>query len=290
MSEYAIISDSSSDLSAPLAEELGLAIVPLTVRVGDKEYVNYLDGREISPKDFYKLMREGVPCQTSAANVQAIIEQMESSLKEGKDVLYLAFSSGLSVTYQNALLAVQDLQGKYLDRKIYVVDTLCASLGEGLICYLCVKEKEKGKTLEEVRDFAEDIKLRVCHWFTVDDLNHLRRGGRVSATTAIVGTMLNIKPILHVDNEGHLIKTGVVRGRQLSLKSLVDHMEKTVIDPQSQTIFISHGDCLEDAQYVADLIKERFGIKDFVIHFIGPVIGAHAGPGTVALFFIGNGR
>lgn len=288
MGDYVIITDSSCDLSSQLAEELGLAVVPLTVRMEDKEYANYLDGREINPTEFYQKIKNGISCQTSAVNSQLFVECMESFLQEGKDILYLAFSSGLSATYQNGQLAVRELKEKYPDRKIFAIDTLCASLGQGLLCYLCVKEKEKGKTIEAVKDFAEDSKQNVCHWFIVDDLNHLRRGGRISTTTAIVGSMLSIKPVLHVDKEGRLMKMETVRGRKAALKRLVDHMEKTATDPQNQTIFISHGDCQEDAQYVADLIKERFGVKDFFIHFIGPVIGAHAGPGTVALFFMGT--
>lgn len=290
MSEYVIISDSSCDLPAQMALELELTIVPLTVRMGDREYANYLDGREITPREFYQKMRDGTPCQTSAVNSQLLVDSMEPFLQEGKDILYLAFSSGLSATYQNGILAASDLGEKYPDRKIFLVDTRCASLGQGLLCYLCVQEKKNGKTIEEVRDFAENTKQQVCHWFIVDDLNHLRRGGRISATTAIVGTMLNIKPVLHVDQEGHLIKMGTVRGRQAALKALVDHMEKTVTEARGQLIFISHGDCEEDARYVADLVKERFGVRDFIIHFIGPVIGAHAGPGTVALFFLGTER
>jgi DegV family protein with EDD domain len=290
MSEYVIISDSSCDLPAQMALELELTIVPLTVRMGDREYANYLDGREITPREFYQKMRDGAPCQTSAVNSQLLVDSMESFLQEGKDILYLAFSSGLSATYQNGILAASDLVEKYPGRKIFLVDTRCASLGQGLLCYLCVQEKKNGKTIEEVRDFAENTKQQVCQWFIVDDLNHLRRGGRISATTAIVGTMLNIKPVLHVDQEGHLIKMGTVRGRQAALKALVDHMEKTVTEARGQLIFISHGDCEEDARYVADLVKERFGVQDFIIHFIGPVIGAHAGPGTVALFFLGTER
>ena len=203
---------------------------------------------------------------------------------------YLCFSSGLSSTFQNANIAVEDLKEQFPDRTVLVVDSLCASMGEGLFCYLCAQQKAAGKSMEEVRDYAESIKLNLCHWFTVDDLNHLKRGGRISSTTALVGTMLSIKPVMHVDNEGHLIPMAKVRGRKASLTALVDHMEATAIDPQNQTIFISHGDCLEDAQFVADEIRKRMGVTDIRMNYIGPVIGSHSGPGTVALFFLGKER
>ena len=205
-------------------------------------------------------------------------------------MLILAFSSGLSATYNSSVIAVQELAEKYPERKLYTVDTLCASLGQGLLVYLAARERDSGKTIEEVRDWAEANKLSICHQFTVDDLHFLKRGGRISATTAVVGSMLQIKPVLHVDNEGHLINIAKARGRQASLKALVDKMEKTAIDPAHQTVFISHGDCLEDAQMVADLVKERLGAPEVYLNPIGPVIGAHAGPGTVALFYVGTER
>jgi DegV family protein with EDD domain len=215
---------------------------------------------------------------------------MEPLLQAGKDVLVLAFSSGLSTTYNSAVIAAEDLKERYPDRKVYVVDTLCASMGQGLLVYLTAQQKADGKTIEEARDFAEESKRRLCHWFTVDDLNHLKRGGRISAATALVGTMLSIKPVLHVDDEGHLISMGKARGRQASLKALVDKMEETAIDPGSQTVFISHGDCLRDAETVAAMVKERFGVQNVVISYVGPVIGSHSGPGTMALFFLGRQR
>ena len=217
-------------------------------------------------------------------------DALEPLLQAGKDVLILAFSSGLSTTYNSSRIAVEELSEKYPERKIYTVDTLCASLGQGLLVYLAVKEREKGRSIQEVRDWVEENKLHMCHQFTVDDLHFLKRGGRISATTAVVGSMLQIKPVLHVDNEGHLINIAKARGRQASLKALVDKMEKTAIDPANQVVFISHGDCLEDAQTVEKLVKERFGVKEVYINYVGPVIGAHSGPGTLALFYVGSER
>jgi len=244
----------------------------------------------MDPHQFYDLLRAGKTATTSAVNVAQFTEAMEPHLQEGKDVLVLAFSSGLSTTYNSAAIAADDLKEKYPDRKIYVVDTLCASMGQGMLVYLAARERAKGRSIEEVRDWAEANKMSIAHQFTVNDLFHLKRGGRVSAATAVVGTMLAIKPVLHVDNEGHLINIGKVRGRGASLKALVDNMEKTVIDPENQTIFISHGDCWEDAQAVADMVKERFGVKEVIMNYVGPVIGAHTGPGVVALFYIAKER
>ncbi len=290
MNDYVIFTDSSCDLSTEMAKELELTVLPLAFNLEGKEYFNYLDGRDLSFAEFYAQIRSGKSCTTSAVNVDAFASAMEPVLQAGKDVLCLAFSSGLSNTCNAAQLACDELAQKYPNRKIYNVDTLCASLGEGLIIYLAVQEKRKGKNIEEVRDWVEANKLHLCHWFTVDDLNHLKRGGRVSGATALIGTMLNIKPILHVDDEGHLINVGKTRGRRASLTALVDHMEETAVNPDEQTVFISHGDTLEDANFVAEEIRRRFGTKNIVINYVGPVVGAHSGPGTIALFFLGTHR
>lgn len=290
MNDYAIFTDSSCDLPAEMVEKLELTVLPLSFNLNGKEYYNYPDGRELSFSDFYAHLRSEEACTTSAVNVEAFASAMEPVLQSGKDVLCLAFSSGLSNTYNAAKLACQELAAKYPERKVYAVDTLCASLGQGLLVYLAVQEKRKGKTIEEVRDWAEENKLHLCHWFTVDDLKHLKRGGRISGATALIGTMLNIKPVLHVDDEGHLINVGKVRGRRASLIALVDHMEETAIDPAAQTIFISHGDAQEDAEFVAEEVRRRFGVKTVLINYVGPVIGAHSGPGTMALFFLGTHR
>ena len=288
MSDYVIVTDSSADLPDSLVQELGVEVLPLSFTVQGKTYHNYPDDREMDPKVFYKMLRDGEMATTSAVNVAEYTAMLEPLLQAGKDVLVLAFSSGLSTTYQSSVIAVNELAEQYPDRKICTVDTLCASMGQGLMVWLAVQEQRKGKSLEEVRDWVEENKLHLCHWFTVDDLHFLKRGGRVSAATAVVGTMLSIKPVLHVDDEGHLISMGKARGRGASLTALVDHMEQTVTDVD--TVFISHGDCLADAEKVAADVKKRFGTKDVVINNIGPVIGAHAGPGTVALFFLGTKR
>ena len=217
---------------------------------------------------------------------------LEPLLQAGKDVLILAFSSGLSMTYNASSMAVEELRDKYPDRKLYTVDTLCASLGQGLLVWLAAREREKGKSIEEVRDWVVSHKLNICHQFTVDDLHFLKRGGRISATTAVVGSMLQIKPVLHVDDEGHLIPLSKVRGRKKSLQALVDSMEELQgsYTGKNEIVFISHGDCIEDAEYVRSLVEKKFGIRTFLINHVGPVIGSHSGPGTVALFFLGDHR
>ena len=290
MSEFVLMTDSSADLSQEMVQELGVTVLPLSFTIQGKVYRNYPDNREMDLPLFYDMLRAGELATTSAVNVAEYTQAVEPILQEGKDVLILAFSSGLSSTYQASVLAAGELREKYPDRKIYTVDTLCASLGQGLLVYLAAQEQRKGKSIEEVRDWAESTKLNLCHQFTVDDLHFLKRGGRISATTAVVGSMLQIKPVLHVDNEGHLINIGKARGRQASLKALVDKMEKTVTEEGKKTVFISHGDCRKDAVAVADMVRERFGTQDIRINYVGPVIGAHAGPGTLALFYLGTER
>lgn len=290
MSDYIIMTDSCCDMSAEMAESLGLDVLPLGLILGEQTYHNYLDGRDLSFPEFYEWVRSGAKATTSAVSVGEFEMRMRTVLQGGKNILCIAFSSALSTTYQSACIAAQTMQEEFPERKVYVVDSKAASLGQGLLVYLCALQRQSGATLEETRDYAEKIKGQVCHWFTVDDLNHLKRGGRISAATAMVGTMLSIKPVLHVDDEGRLINVDKARGRKASLLALVDRMEATAIDPASQTVFISHGDCLEDAQFVAEEVRRRLGVQDVRINFIGPVIGNHAGPGTVALFFLGSER
>lgn len=290
MNQFAIITDSSADLNQALVEELDVAVLPLRYTIQGEERQNWPDHREMDPHAFYDLLRQGEMGKTSALNAHDYIEIMTPHLDAGQDVLVLGFSSGLSTTYQSSVIAVEELKEKYPDRKIYTVDTLAASLGQGLLVWYASKLRAEGKSIEEVRDWVEEHKLNLAHWFTVDDLNHLKRGGRVSAATALVGTMLSIKPVLHVDDEGHLISMSKVRGRAASLKALVDKMEEDAIDPASQTIFISHGDSEADARKVADMVKDRFGVEVKVIDYVGPVIGCHAGPGVIALFYLGRKR
>lgn len=290
MASYVIVTDSSADLSAQMAEKAGVQVLPLRFTVGGKTYYNWPDNREMDPRVFYRVLREGEVATTAAVNISQYLDVLEPILQSGTDVLVLSFSSGLSATYDSSRLAAEELREKYPQRKIFAVDTLCASLGQGLLVWHAAQLKDQGKSIEEVRDWVEENKLHLCHQFTVDDLHFLKRGGRISATTAVVGTMLKIKPVLHVDDGGKLVNIGKARGRKASLKALVDRMEETAIDPAGQTVFISHGDCMEDAEYVAGLVKERMGVQDVRINYVGPVIGAHSGPGTLALFHLGSRR
>ena len=290
MRDYVLMTDSCCDLSASLAEELGVFALPLSLELSGQTYHNYLDGREIGFSDFYNRIRAGETATTSAISVGIFEEAMRPFLESGKDILCLSFSSALSTTYQSAVIAAGEMAESFPEAKIHVVDTLSASLGQGLLVFLCARKKQAGLDIDALRDYAEQTKGQVCHWFTVDDLNHLTRGGRVSATAALFGTMLSIKPVLHVDDQGRLIPVSKSRGRRAALTALVDRMEQTAVDPGTQTVFISHGDCPEDAQFVADEIRRRFGTEDIRINFVGPVIGNHSGPGTMALFFLGTER
>ena len=290
MSEYVIMTDSCCDLPGDLAAELELEVLPLRLELKGREYRNYLDGREIGFKAFYDQVRAGEMPVTSAVNVGEFEEAMRPILEAGRDILCLCFSSALSTTYQSACIAAKGLSEEFPERTVRVLDTRCASMGQGLLVWLCAQEKRRGLSLIELTDYVETTKGWICHWFTVDDLNHLKRGGRVSAAAALFGTMLSVKPVLHVDGEGRLIPMEKCRGRKASLLALVDHMEKTAMDPAGQTVFLSHGDCLEDANFVAEEIRRRFGTKDIRISYVGPVIGSHTGAGVVALFFLGRER
>jgi len=290
MSEYKIITDSTTDLSARMVEDLELHVIPMLYTLDGKDYLNTPDERELSSHDFYELLRAGKTSTTAQINGETFKNEVRPYLNSGIDILYLCFSSGLSSTYNSIRLAAGELREDYPNRKIVVIDSLAASMGEGLIAWHAAMRKKQGMSLDEVAAWIEENKLRLAHWFTVDDLNHLRRGGRVSGAAAFVGTMLNIKPVLHVDDEGHLIPIEKVRGRRKSLEELVSRMEKTAVDPASQTVFISHGDVPEDAKYVEQLIRDRLGVKTIFINPIGPVIGTHSGPGTVALFFLARQR
>jgi DegV family protein with EDD domain len=260
------------------------------VHLNGKSYHNTPDESELTARDFYQQVRDGAMPTTSQVNVEAFTTAIEPLLQAEQDVLYIGFSSGLSGTYNSGRLAAQELADHYPNRKIIAVDTLAASMGEGLLVYHACKLRDAGKTIDEVAAWLEENKLHMAHWFTVDDLYHLKRGGRVSGAAAFFGTMLNIKPVLHVDDAGHLIPMEKVRGRKTSLDALVDHMKQTAINPGEQVIFISHGDCLTDAQYVAEQVRTRFGTKKVYLNNVGPVIGAHSGPGTMALFFLATNR
>lgn len=289
MKYYTIITDSSCDLPASLAEKLGIRVVPLSVFVEGKQYYNYLDGRDISYESFYGQLAEGKMVTSSAINMEQFKMVMESELLTGHDVLYIGFSSGLSGTYNAGRMAAEELREEYPNSTIFTVDTLCASLGQGMLVYQAALQKAGGKSIEEVYEFCEETKMKVCHWFTVDDLHQLKRGGRISGATALIGTMLNIKPVLHMDDAGKLVNMSKARGRNGAIQALVDQMEKTAVEPEKQTIFISHGNCYDEAKKLAELVHDRFGCKS-VINFVGPVIAAHSGQGTIALFYIGTER
>jgi DegV family protein with EDD domain len=284
------MTDSSCDLPAELAEKMALTVLPLYVDVDGQKYVNYLDEREISFKEIYAKLRTKCPAKTSAVNFNDFMGAMEALLREGKDILYIGFSSGLSSTYDAGASAAQELAERYPERKIYAVDSLCASLGQGLLVYLAWKQKEQGRTIEEVRDYVENNKLRLCHWFTVENLKYLRRGGRISATSAVVGTLLDIKPVLHVDDAGKLIAMTKVRGVRASVKEMFERMKQTAVRDPESPVFINHADILDRANELADMIRAEFGTKEIYIDSLDLVIGAHSGPGTLALFFLGDHR
>lgn len=287
MCNYQIITDSTCDFPNEYYKEMDVRVVPLTVTFQGQERE---DTNDDSLHEMYDGLRAGETATTSAVNPQRWAQTMEPALSEGKDVLVLAFSSGLSTTYQSAVIAAQELQEQYPQRKIYVVDTLAASLGEGLLVWHACKKRREGMDLDGLYAWVEENKHHICQWFTVDDLMYLKRGGRISAATAVVGTMLQIKPVLHVDGEGHLVNVAKTRGRKASIDALADKLLKSGAGYDNSFVTISHGDCREDAQYLADVLKTRCGVQEVFISYVGAVIGSHAGPGTVALFFMGDQR
>lgn len=289
MNKYIITTDTTSDLPDDYLQQYGVKLLPLYYNFDGTVYGDKIF---LEPREFYDKMRKGAMPTTMAVNPEIAKDIFSKLLEEGYDVLHIAFSSALSGSCSVAATVARELTDEHPGAKIIVIDSLCASLGEGLLVHKAVKLKEAGKTLEETAEWLENNKLNLCHMFTVDDLHHLHRGGRVSKATAIIGTLINVKPVLHVDNEGRLIPLNNVRGRKKALLSLVDQMEESIknYNGQNDIVFISHGDSYEDAQYVANLVKERFGIKEVLINYVSPTIGAHSGPGTIALFFMGNSR
>ena len=285
--DFQIITDSCCDFPTPMYGQLGLTFVPLTVEFRGNTFD---DKNDDTLKDMYAGLRAGEVAKTSAVNPSRWSQAMEKALAAGKDVLVLAFSSGLSTTYQSAVIAAQELAEEYPDRKIQVIDTLCASMGQGLLVWYACKKRDEGLSLDEVAQWVLDNRLHLCHWFTVDDLMYLKRGGRISAATALVGTMLQIKPLLHVDDEGHLINMTKTRGRKAAIDAMVKKAQELGAGYDNSTMFISHGDCLSDAEYLSRQLKEKCGVKDVVISYVGAVIGSHSGPGTLALFFLGSHR
>lgn len=284
---YQILTDSCCDFPPQRYQELGLISLPLSITFRGETYP---DRNDDSLRDMYAGLRAGEAASTAAANPQQWEEALEPVLASGEDALILAFSSGLSTTYQSACIAADEMKERFPERKILVVDSLCASLGQGLLAYYAARKRDEGLGLEALKAWLEDNKLHLCHWFTVNDLMYLKRGGRINAATAIMGTMLSIKPILHVDNEGHLVSVGKARGRKASIAALADKAAELGKGYDNSLMFISHGDCLEDAQALAELVKERCGAKEVYINYVGAVIGSHSGPGTLALFFLGQHR
>lgn len=287
MTNYQIITDSGADLPTDLLASLDVKMASLSLLFRGQVLA---DSVTDETKTFYQAMREGESATTSAINPNGWAAVMEPVLKEGKDILVIAFSSGLSTTYQSAVIAADELREQYPQRTIRVVDSLCASLGQGLLVWYACQKRDAGMELGELADWVETRKWNLSHWFTVDDLRYLKRGGRISAATALVGTMLNIKPVLHVDEEGRLVSVTKTRGRKASIQALLQQMEASMLPGENDTAFICHGDCLEDAQLLASLIKERCGVKEVFIGYTGAVIGSHSGPGTLALFFLGSQR
>lgn len=290
MRNFVIVTDSTSDLPVSVIGEYGITVVPLGFGFEGENYLNYPDHRQLSIQKFYERLKSGERSTTTLVNANTFKEYLDPIFQENNDVLYLGFSSPLSGTYGSSLTAREELLEKYKDARMECIDTLSASMGEGMLVYYAAKMKQEGKSLDEVKQWILDNRLNLCHWFTVDDLNHLKRGGRVSAVTATIGTALGVKPILHVDNEGHLVPDSNVRGRKKSIHALLEHMEATCINPTENSVFISHADCVEDAEYLGNLIKEKLNVKEVVINHIGPVIGSHTGQGALALFFIGKER
>ena len=285
---YRIFTDATSDLPNSFAEQLHVTILPMGFTMEEKEYF-YIPGRSDMPiETFFEKMRAGVPVTTAQVNTFAFVEAFEPVLQAGEDILYIGFSSKLSGTVQSAFSAADELMAKYPERKVVVIDSCSASLGEGLLVYYAARKHDL--SLEALAKWVEDNKLRFVHWFTVDDLVYLKRGGRISGATAAIATILNIKPVMHVDNEGYLVAVEKVQGRKKSLRSLFERMEKTVDTTVTDTVFIGHCASKADAEYVATLVHEKYPNMMVHIDDIGTSIGAHSGPGTIALFFVGNER
>ena len=283
---YQIITDSCCDLTEQQLQELNVTCANLTVMYNGENHTSFSEPTAV--KAFYDEVRGGVMATTAAANPDDWAQLMKSALEEGKDVLVITFSGGMSTTYQSAVIASKDLQEEYPQRKIIVIDSLAAALGQGmLVCYAC-RKRDEGMGIDELAAWVEENKFHVAHWVTVDDLTHLKRGGRISATSAIVGSMLNIKPIIHVDNDGHLINTAKVRGRKVAMEYLVKKFSETCTD--FDTVFIGHGDCPEDAAALEAMLREAHPIKEVITGYVGPVIGAHTGPGVLVVFFMGTVR
>ena len=288
MSTYKTITDSACDLPQAMLQELDITAVSLTVNFRGETRCDSVEDGEV--KELYDAMRSGEVATTAAVNPDGWAGKIEEALAADQDALVMTFSGGLSTTYQSAVIAANDLMETYPQRKVMVVDTCAAALGQGLFVWYAAKQRDKGLSLEQLAAWCEENKDHVAHWFTVDDLVYLKRGGRVSAATALVGTMLNIKPVLHVDNEGHLVSMVKARGRKAAINTLVSKLQELGEGWDNRTVFICHADCLDDARRLEELVKEKCGVEEAFIGNLGAVIGSHAGPGTLALFFMGNAK
>ena len=285
---YRIITDSCCDFTPEQYAQYDLSYIPMTIMYKGEPHDDYLDEQSI--KMVYDGLRHGETATTAAVNPDGWAKVMEPALKAGQDVLVMTFTSGMSTTYQSAVIAAGDLREQYPHRKIIVIDTLCAAHGQALLVWYACRKRDEGMDLDSLAAWLEETKLHLCHWVTVDDLDHLKRGGRISAATAMVGGLLNIKPIIHVDNEGKLVSVGKARGRKKALETLANKLGELGEGFDNETVFISHGDSEEDAKLLAQMVKEKYDIKTVLIGYIGAVIGSHSGPGTIALFFLGKER
>ena len=290
MQNYVIVTDTSANLPEELIDRFGFKVLSFSFLVNGVEYLSYEEGKKTDLTKFYDMMRNKEEVKTSLVSPEKFEAAFEAIAKEGKDILYIGFTSGLSGTFQSSKIAAELVKEKYPERRIVVWDSLCAALGEGLIVYKAGEMYEAGKSMDEILEMLEDKKLKIAHWFTVDDLFFLSRGGRLSTTTAMFGTLLSIKPILHVDDNGKLVSMEKARGRKQALLNLAQKFENTQIEGENDVISISHGDCIEDVEFVISELKKKHKFKDIIINCLDPVIGAHAGPGTVAIFFIGQHR
>ncbi len=290
MSNYKIITETNTDLPQKIIDELDVHAIPMIFTQCDKEYKNYADGRELDHLEFYERLKEGHMTTTAQISMEMFRQEVCPYLDKGIDILYIAFSSALSGTYSTCSVAAQDLREEYPERKIILVDTLSVSMGEGLLVYYAALMQKEGKSIEEVADWVSENRLKVAHWFTVLDLFHLKRGGRLSGASAAIGTVMGIKPVLYIDDEGKLTPNSKVRGRKQSLDILVDKVLKCADNLKDQVIFISHANCEEDAKYIESKIKYEAVPKDVIINMIGPVIGGHAGQGAIAVFYLANSR
>lgn len=287
---FCIITDSSANLTNKLISEKNIKVISLTYIIGEKEYLSYIPEKETDYRSFYDLLRAKEHVKTSLVSYERVEEAVKQVFDNGEDVLYISFASSLSGSCGIAARCLEDLKEQYPDRKAILVDSLCASMGQGLYVCLAADKREEGATLEETAKYLEDIKMNMVHLFTVDDLFYLKRGGRLSGATAVVGTILGIKPLLHMDNEGKLVSYGKTRGRKNAIGELIKRMGETGTDLASQTVFVAHADCAMDAEYAAEQIKARYNVKSVEINYIDQVIGSHSGPGTLAIFYVGTER